>query len=268
MINFSKTLWREMEDDHVFNGAAALAYFLVLAVFPAAIFVLSLLPYLSIPHLQQAINDLLHQVLPTQSANLFEAPVRYVASEKAGGRLIFGLILALWSACTGIYAIMQELNVAYDAEDRRPFWKTRAIAILLMLLFVVLVVGSLSLVIFGGVVQSWLASMIGWSRPLFIFFATLRWIIIGASLLLGLALVYRFGPDVRLKFRFVSPGNVTGSALIALASIGFRIYVSKFGNYGATYGSLGAVIILMLWFYLAGIAILVGAEINAILHLP
>jgi membrane protein len=115
-------------------------------------------------------------------------------------------------------------------------------------------------------VQSWLASIIGRSRPLLVFFATLRWIIIVGTLLLALAVTYRFGPDVNFKFRFISPGNLVAATVIALASIGFRFYVSKFGNYSATYGNLAAMIVLMLWMYMAGIALLVGCEINAILH--
>ena len=266
-VNFSKELWREVQDDHVFTGAAALAYFLLLAIFPGAIFVLSLLPYLSIPHLQQAIMDLLYQVLPAQSATLFEGTVRHLVSEKRGDLLTFGFLFMLWSASTGMYAIMQQLNVAHDTTERRPFWKVQGTAFLLMLLFVLVVIGSLSLVIFGGVVQSWLASMIGWSQPLLIFFATLRWVIIGISLLLALALIYRFGPDAHLKFRFISPGNVVAAALIALSSIGFQFYVSMFGkNYSAAYGSIGAVIILMLWLYLSGLAILLGGEINTVLR--
>ena len=267
LVDFLKALWRQIQDDHVFNGAAALAYFLTLAIFPAAIFLISLLPYFSVPHLRQAIVDLLNQVLPQQSASLLRETVRDVVSERKGGLLTFGLIFTLWSASAGINAVIEQVNLAYDARDRRPFWKISVTAILLMLIFFSLVIGSLSLVIFGGVVQSWLASMIGWSRPLLIIFATLRWIIIGISLLLGLALIYRFGPDVNVKFRFISPGNVVGAILITLASILFRLYVSKFGNYSATYGSLGAMIILMLWLYLTGIALLVGSEINAILRL-
>jgi len=267
LIDFTKRLWREVENDRVFTGAAALAYFLLLAIFPGAIFVLSLLPYLAIPHMQQAIMDLLHQVLPPQSATLFTATVRHLVTEKRGGLLTFGFVFMLWSASTGMYAIMQQLNVAHDTTERRPFWKVQAIAFLLMLLFVLVVIGSLSLVIFGGVVQSWVAGKIGWSQPLMAFFASVRWVIIGISLLLGLAITYRFGPDVNEKFRFISAGNVVAAGLIALASIGFRFYVSEFGrNYSATYGSLGAVIILMLWLYLAGIAILVGCEINNILR--
>lgn len=265
-MDFAKRLWREIQDDNVLDGAAVLAYFFLLAVFPAVIFILSLLPSLSIPDLQQAILDLLHQILPQQSADLFEATIRYVASEGKGGLLTFGLLFTLWSASTGIYAIMEQLNIVYGVKDRRPFWKARGTAILLMVFFVLLAVASLSLVIFGGVVQSWLASIIGWSPPLLVFFATLRWIILAAGLLFALAVIYRFGPDVNCKFRFISPGNVVAAVLIALASVGFRVYVSRFGNYGATYGNLAAMIILMLWMDMAGIALLVGCEINAILH--
>lgn len=259
-------MWREIQEDKVLDGAAVLAYFFLLAVFPAALFVLSLLPSLSIPHLQEAILDLLHQVLPQQSANLFEVTVRYVASQGTAALLTFGLTFTIWSASTGVYAIMEQLNGIYELKEQRPFWKVRGTAILLMLVLFLLVIGSLSLVIFGGVLQSWVASMIGWSRPLLIFFATFRWIIIAATLLLSLALIYHFGPDANLKFRFISPGNVVAAILIALGSIGFRFYVSEFSDYSATYGNIAAMIILMLWMYLAAIALLVGCEINAILH--
>lgn len=265
MIHFVKQLWREVLDDNVIDGAAVLAFFYLLAVFPAAIFVLSLLPLLSIPHLQQAMADLLHQVLPEQSANLFNGAIQYVATEDRKGLLTFGLIFTLWSGSSGVYAMMEQLNVVCDVKDHRPFWKARGTAILLTLFFAALAIIALSLVIFGGVVQSWVASMIGWSGALRTFFATLRWVILTAALLLGLAVAYRYGPDAKVRFRYLSPGNVVAAILIGLASVGFRIYVSEFGNYSATYGSLAAIIILMLWEYFAGMALLVGGEINTIL---
>ncbi len=267
-MHFARELWRQSQDDHILDGAAVLAFFFLLAVFPAAIFILSLLPSLSIPHLQEAILDLLHQVLPQQSANLFQGTVRYVESGSDEGLLTFGLIFTLWSGSTGVYALVERLNMICDVTERRPFWKVRGLAILLMMFFALLTIGSLSLVIFGGVVQSWLASLIGWSQPLLVFFATLRWIIIAAALLLALAVAYRFGPDTKVEFRFISPGNLVAALLIALASVGFRFYVSKFGHYSATYGSLAAIIILMLWMYMAGIALLLGCEIDTILRPP
>jgi membrane protein len=238
----------------------------VLAVFPAAIFVLSLVPSLAIPHLHQALVDLLHQVLPEQSANLFNGTVRYVASGGKEELAAFGLIFALWSGSAGVYALMEQLNAIRDVTERRSFWKVRGTAILLMLFFALLTIVSLSLVIYGGVVQRWLASLIGWSEALRVFFATLRWIILAAATLLAIAVAYRVGAGGKTKFRYISAGNVVAAILIALASVGFRFYVTKFGNYTATYGSLAAIIILMVWMYLAGIAVLVGCEINTILQ--
>lgn len=264
--DFASALWHQFFDDHVLDGAAVLAFFFLLAVFPGTIFVLSLLPLLSIPHLHQALADLVHQILPEQSARLFNATVRHVRNSGKKGIVTFGLLFSVWSASSGFYAIMEQLNTICDIADTRPFWKARGIAILLMFFFALITIVALSMAIFGGMVQSWVASLIGWSQPLRIFFATFRWIVIAASLLLVLAVAYRFGPDVRDDFRFISPGNVVAAVLIALASAGFRFYVSNFGGYSATYGSLASIIILMLWMYMAGIALLVGCEVNTILH--
>lgn len=265
-MNFAKRLSRKLMSDRMLDGAAVLAFFFMLAVFPAAIFILSLLPYFSIPHLQQAILDLLHQVLPQQAANLFEGTIRYVDSSTKEGLLTFGLLFTIWSGSAGFFALIDQINIIREVRERKPFWKARGAAILLMLFFALLMIGSLSLVIFGGAVQSWVASLIGWSQPLLLFFATLRWIIIAAALLLFIAVAYSFGPDVKVRFRFLSAGNIIAAALIALASMGFRFYVFEFGDYSATYGSLAAIIILMLWMYLAGIALLVGCEIDTLLH--
>jgi membrane protein len=207
---------------------------------------------------------LLHQVLPQQAASLFEGTIRYVDSSTKEGLLTFGLLFTLWSGSTGFFALIDQINLIREVEERRPFWRARGAAILLMLFFAVLMIGSLSLVIFGGVVQSWVAALIGWSQPLLLAFATLRWIIIAAALLLFIAVAYSFGPDVKVRFRFLSAGNIVAAALIALASMGFRFYVAEFGDYSATYGSLAAIIILMLWMYLAGIALLVGCEIDTL----
>jgi membrane protein len=266
LIPFLKELWQEVQDDNLFNGAASLAFFLLLSIFPAAIFLLSLIPCLHIPHLTQAIMDLLHQVLPEQSANLFEGTVKQIVAQKQGGVLTFGFLFMVWSASTGIHALIEQVNIAYDVKDARPYWKVRGIAILLTFVFPFLMIIALSLAILGGVIQGWLATLVGWSSPLLLFFAALRWIIIAAFLLLGFALTYYFGPYVKRKFQFFSTGSLVGAGLVALSSMGLQLYISNFGNYNATYGSLGALIILMLWLYLAGIALLVGCEINALLE--
>lgn len=263
--SFASELWHKFLDDNVNDGAAILAFFFVLAAFPATIFVLSLLPAISLPHLQQAILDLLHQVLPAQSADFFDGAVGYAAAEGKKGLITMGLVLALWSGSSGVYAGMEQLNVVHEVRDQRPFWRARGTAVLLMLFFSALALASLSLVIFGGVVQSWVAGMIGWSQPLRIFFAALRWVILAAALLFALAIGYRFGPAADVRFRFLSAGNVFAASVVAVGSAAFRLYVAKFGNYNAEYGNLAAAIILMLWMYLAGTALLVGCEIDTLL---
>ena len=259
-----KDLVNEISEDNVFNGAAALAYYLMLSIFPAAIFLLTLLPYLPVPHLEQAIMDLLNQALPGEAANLFTGVVKDVTSQQRGGLLSFGLLFTIWSASNGLYAIMQQLNITYGVKEERPFWKVRGTALMLMLLFFLLIIGAFALVIFGGMMEDYLASVLGWNQILITFFVVFRWIVILLLLLLGFALIYYYGPDVEQDFKFITPGSVFGVVVLLLASLAFRLYVSNFSNYSATYGSLGAVIILLLWLYIAGLVMLVGSEINAL----
>lgn len=261
---FAIDLYNGISNHNVFNGAAALAYYLFLAIFPAAIVLLSILPYLPIPHLKQAIMELLGQALPKQSADLFTGIVNSVVSQRRGGLLSFGIIFVLWSSSSGLSAIMQQLNITYEVKDGRPYWKFHATALLLMVLFFILVIGGFSLIIFGGLIQGWLEGFLGAGKPVLIVFATVRWIIVVVFLLLAFAIVYYFGPDVEQKFRFISPGSIFGVVFLALASLGFQYYVSHFSNYSLTYGSIGAVIILQLWLYIAGMVLLLGAEVNVL----
>ncbi len=263
---FTQELVREIKDDNVSNGAAALAYYLMLSIFPGAIFLLSLLPFLPIPNLEQSIMGLLRQVLPGEAASLFTNTVNAVVSQRQGGLLSFGAIATLWAAARGQYAIMQQLNITYDVKEGRPFWKTRGIALLLTVLFGALIIGAFTLVVLGGVIQNWLTSVLGGGGAMLFLFGALRWVIVCLFLLLGFALTYYLGPDVQQRFRFISPGSVFGGVALVAASLVFRFYVSHFGHYTATYGSLGAVIILMLWLYMAGWVILLGSEINALVE--
>jgi membrane protein len=263
---FFADLRRKLKDDNVFNGAAALAYYLTLAIFPAMIVTMALIPYLPIERVDQAIMDLLHQALPAGAAEVFTGVVTKVTSERRGGLLSFGLVATLWAASTGMYAIMQQLNVTYDVREARPFLRARATALGLSLLFIVLVLGSLSLVVLGGVIQDWIGTRWGYSSPLLTFFEVFRWVVIGLGLILAFALIYYLAPNVQERFRFITPGSLVAAALLVAASLGFSYYVGRFGNYDATYGSIGAVIVLMLWLYIAGLVILVGSVINVLLQ--
>jgi membrane protein len=263
---FVKELYRKIDDDDTFNGAAVLGFYLTLAIFPAMIFVMALLPYLPVQRIDEAIMDLLRQALPQDAAQMFIGVVQEVTRQPRGGLLSFGLLATLWATSSGLYAIMQQLNVTYGVDESRGFVRTRLIAIGLSLLFTVLVIGDFALIVLGGVLQDWLGARIGFSGALLTAFAVFRWVVIVAGLLLGFALIYFLAPDVKQKFVFITPGSVVGTLVLAGASLGFAWYVQNFGDYSATYGSLGAVIVLMLWLYIAGLVILLGSEINVLVE--
>lgn len=263
---FLKKLYAEIWEDNLFNGAAALAYYMTLSLFPATIFLLTLLPYLPIPDLNVQVMDLVRQAMPAQAADMFSGVVNQVTTQRQGGLLTFGIVFTLWSSSTGISAVLNQLNTTYDVKEGRPFWKVRGIALLLLLAFVVLIVGAFGLIVAGQMIQEHLAQWFGRSGVMLQFFSVIRWLVIALFLLLGFALTYYFGPNVEQKFRFITPGSVIGLILLVLASLTFNYYITNFSDYNATYGSIGAVIVLMLWLYIAGFVILLGSEINAIIE--
>lgn len=263
---FATELYHELQEDNIFNGAAALGFYLTLAIFPAMIFVMATIPYLPIPHVDQAIMDLLRQALPGSAADMLTKVVKEVTSEQRGGLLSIGLAGALWATSSGMYAIMQQLNITYDVDESRGFVKGRLTAIGLSVLYSVLILGGFSLIVLGGQIQAWLGSRFGFSDALLTFFVVFRWVIIVLGLLLAFALIYYLAPNVKQRFAFITFGSVFGVVVLMIASAVFAWYAQNFGNYSATYGSIGAVIILMLWLYIAGLVILLGSEINALIE--
>jgi len=263
---FLLDLKKEVKNDNLTNGAAALGYYLLLAIFPAMIFLLTVIPYLPIPNLQGEIMGLLQQAMPQEAASLLSGIVDEVMSTRRGGLLSFGAIATLWAASNGLYAIMQQLNITYDIKETRSFMRVRGIAILLTVLVGVLMISSFALIVLGQLIQSLIANVIGTGIITQIAYNVIRWGIAASAILGAFALIYYLGPNVKQKFRFLTPGSIAGAVVLMMTSICFRFYVSNFGNYTATYGSIGAVIILMLWLYVTGLSILLGSEINSMIE--
>ena len=262
---FFKELVHEISEDHVTNGAAALAYYFFLAVFPAMIALLSFLPFvesLGFADIDQSILELMNQALPVEASQLFAGTVREITTQPRGGLLSFGLVVTLWAASNGMYATMQQLNITYGVKEGRPFWKSRGIAVLLTIGFGLLTVAAFALGVGGG----WLQELLGGGAVVQALFWVARWAVIATAMLLALALVYKFGPDVEQKFRFITLGSVFGVVTLTLASVAIRAYVDNFGKFNATYGSLGAVIVFMLWLNVLGLVVLLGSEINALVE--
>jgi len=259
---FLKSLSHQTTEDDVFAGAATLAYYWLLALFPAMIFLLSLLPYLPIENLHGGIMKFVGQMLPQETAELLSGVIAEVTLRERKGLISFGALATLWAASNGMYAIMRQLNKTYGVRESRTFLKARLTALLMTLVSGVGMLSAFSLIVFGDSLQAFLVSRVGFESAWILVFQIFRWVILLGLLLIGFSLMYYLGPNTKTRFRLFAPGNIMAVGLLILASVGFQIYVKNFGNYAATYGSLGAVIVLMLWLYLAGFVILLGSEIN------
>lgn len=262
----AQDLWSEINKHNIFNGAAALAYYFFLAIFPAMLALLSLLPYLHIPNLQESIMGFLGQSLPGDAAKLFTSTVQEIVAKRMGGLLSLSLILAFWAASTGVYGTMQQLNISYEVSEDRSFLKSRATAMALTLLFGGLLISAFTMIVVGGLLQRWLVASIGGGKFVDLAFSIGRWTTIIIGILAAFSVIYYYGPNVKQRFRFVTPGSLLSAILLVAVSLGFKFYVEKFGDFNATYGSIGTVIVLLLWLNFMGLVTLLGSEINSLIE--
>jgi membrane protein len=195
---------------------------------------------------------------------LLDTTMWEVSKSSSGGKLSFGILAALWAASNGLGAITESLNTAYDLTESRPWWKQRLTAISLTVALSVLIILALVLVVAGGHIAEGLAAHYGLGDTFPLAWRIIQWPVVLACMTLAFALIYYFGPDFHEQaWKWLTPGAAIGVALWLLVSLAFRVYLHFFDSYSATYGSLGAVIILMLWLYFTGAAVLVGGEINS-----
>lgn len=259
----ARRVFTAIMEDNVLGYAAQLAYYFLFSLFPFFIFLAALLAYVPIPDLMEQIMDLVDELLAAEAASVIQRNVEDLLSRPRGGLLSIGILLSLWFSSSAVVAISDSLNHAYGVKEGRPFWKMRGEAILLTIGLAVLIIVSMVLLIFGPELGGWLAGRVG-VRPEFdILWDFVRWPIIVALLMFAAALIYYFAPDVEQDWRWITPGSVLAVLAWIGASLLFRYYVEHFGEYNKTYGSIGAVIVLLTWMYLSGFFLLVGGEINA-----
>jgi membrane protein len=255
-----------MNEDDVWGRAAQLSYYFLLALFPLLLFLVTLLGYFTdaSEELRNSLLSYLGRVMPPSALDLVNTTLDEVGNRKGGGKLSFGLLVTLWAASNGMGAISQTLNIAYEVEESRPWWKVRLVSVGLTILLAVLIISALVLVLYGSRLASLIAWYAGLGDTFVLGWKILQWPIVLGFLLFGFGCLYFFAPNLRhQRWEWVTPGAAVAVALWLLASLGFRAYLYFFNSYSATYGSLGALIILMLWFYLTGMAVLVGGEINS-----
>jgi membrane protein len=261
---YGKSLMGELKKDRATGLAAQQAYYYMLALFPLLILLIAIVPYLNIDP-QKAIN-VVNSLLPSQSAELLRDNVVKLVSERNGGLLTFGIIGTIWSASNGMNAFIRAMNIAFDVEETRSFIKARLLSIMLTFGLILAFIVALLLPVFGKVILDTVQSVIYIPEPYDIVFNIVRWIVAIVVMSAVLAGLYRVAPNKHYPFKHVIPGAIFATIVWQLISLGFSFYVSNFGNYSATYGSIGGVIVLMLWLFLTGLALVLGGEINAIYH--
>jgi membrane protein len=257
---------RDFFADNLATYAAALSFHLLLALFPFVIFLLALLGAVG----QAAVFDQLlggaRLALPPAADRLVEQVIGELRLQPHGGLLSLSIGFALWTASTGMRAVTTALNVAYGVPETRPIWQRYPLSLLSTIGLAALVLLSALARLLSPRTAQHLVTILGVGELAATVWLWLRWPVVVALLLLIIALIYDLGPNVAQPFRYVTPGSVIAVLVWIVASLGFSAYVDRFGDYGATYGSLGGMIVLLLYFFVSAAVLLFGAEINAVIH--
>lgn len=257
----ARRVWQEASEDNLFGRAAELAYYFLLALFPFLIFLLSLISF--IPGAQETIFNWLSRLMPSDALGLINVWVEDVFNERSSGLLSFGIIFALWAASTGMAALMATLNTVYEVKEGRPFWKARLVALGLTAAVCVLVIGGAALITFADQLATLVAAWLGLAEQLDAVWAFIRYVLGLSMMVIGLGAIYYFAPNARHRWKWITPGAAFAVAAFVVVSYLFSLYLRFAPSYDATYGSLGAVIVLMLWLYLMGLIVFIGGEINS-----
>ncbi len=274
VVDFLKLTYKESQEDHLAAFAGNLTYKGLFAIFPFMVFLLSLLGIFQATELVDVLLSRASEAMPREAVDLIGGPIRQITQSKASGALGLGavvsMLFALWGVSGAFRSVMEAMNVMYEVEDDRPFWKKYLISILLSLGAAVLLIAALVLVIYGSQIGSQLADVVGLGSVFRQVWNILQWPVLICFVLLAFALIYYYAPDVKQKFRFVSPGSVLALLLWLGFSLLFSMYVSSLGSYNQTYGALAGVAILMLYIYYTAYILLFGAEMNQVIeaHAP
>lgn len=262
----ARRLWGGINRNDLINRAYELAYNFLLAVFPMLLFLLGLLGMLASEG-SQLRTDLFYYfqlVLPPMAYKMLVQTLYEVTPVSAGGKLTFGLLFALYSGSAGMTQLMSTLNAAYEVREERSWIKVHLISLALTLAMAILLIAALFLVLAGGQMIASAGRATGSTGAAWVIGKVLQWGIALAFVVFAFAVIYYFAPNVHEQhWYWITPGSIVGVVMWAIGSVAMRVYLHFFNTYSKTYGSLGAVIVLMLWFYLTGLSFLIGSQINA-----
>ncbi|WP_449434416.1 YihY/virulence factor BrkB family protein [Pseudomonas putida] len=255
----------EFLDDEMSTYASALAYQMLFSLFPFLLFLIALIGFLHLPDFFSWLRLQSELVLPPQALEQVN-PVIDQLQQSKGGLLSVGIVIALWTASAGVRLMMSAMNAAYDVPEGRPVWKRFPLSIFYTVGIAGMLLVAAALMVLGPQVMEWIAAQVGLQEVIVTVWTILRWPAIVILMMVAVALIYYVMPDVKQKFRFITPGSVLAVVVWIVASLGFAYYVKTFADYNAMYGSIGAIIVLLLYFYISAAVLLLGAEMNAVIE--
>ena len=268
--DFFKRLYvKALQEEDLLSSSAQVAYFFAFALFPLLLFLVSLFGIVleSTNDLRTELFFYLRQVMPGTASDLVQKTIEEVTQNSSGGKLTFGILVALYSASAGIDSIRIALNGVYNLTESRPWWKTKLLSLFLTLVLAILITIALGIIFYGEKFLLLVLNSINLPIPSPFFLGVLQWVTVFIVLISTFALLYNYLPKHKdYKWVWITPGAIIGIFLWLGLSFAFRLYLHYFNTYDKTYGSLGAVIILMLWLYLTALVILIGGSINAVLQ--
>lgn len=258
-----RRLYHELDRDDALGMAGQLAFYALLSVFPFLIFLLSLIAYLPIPDLTPRLLDYMSRVVPREAMRLVEGIVVPVVAQQRGSLLTASGLFSLWSASSGLSTFAGLMNRAYDAAETRSWFKRKPIAIGLTLGLSVFIILAVALLVLGPPLVHAIADYVGLGTIFELAWLLAKWPVVFILVSFALALLYYLTPNVAQRWHWITPGSVAATILWIGFSEAFAYYVRNFGAYNKVYGSIGAVIVLMLWLYVSALAVIIGAEVNA-----
>jgi membrane protein len=258
-----KRTGNEALEDSVLDLAAQQAYYFFFALFPALLFVIAIASFFPLQNLIDDVVQMLARVAPQAVIDIVKEQMTSLGKQNSGGLLTFAFLVTIWSSSGAMVSIITTLNAAYDITESRPWWKTRIVAIGLTVGIAIFILASMFLVLAGPSVAEHLATTLHLGAAFKWTWWVLQWPIVFALVVTAIGLVYYFAPDAQQDWVWITPGSVLAAVLWIAASLGLKLYYTLVPNANATYGTIGGVMVLMLWFYCSGIALLMGAELNA-----
>ncbi|MDN7247445.1 YihY/virulence factor BrkB family protein [Planococcus shenhongbingii] len=261
---FLKELIKRVKDIDVTGLGAQLAFFFLLSIFPLLIFIVTLLPYLNLS--EDQIYSFMKEIAPIEVYTIIEETLKEILTNQNGGLLSFGIIATIWSASLGMDALIKSLNFSYGVEENRPLLIARGMSIISTVLFIFILIVALVLPIFGRQIGLFIFTFLGLEEGFLELWATIRFTIPPLIIFGVCSVIYWVAPNIKLDVRSVMTGAAFTAVGWLIISYAFSIYINNFGNFSATYGSIGGIIILMLWLYISAMLLLIGGQINAVMQ--